>query len=150
MWGSEEVGKAPQAALQSNLAPLHFGRLGALDSRWRPGAPQGRACATRSTCSGEGGVAAVSVTAVSKELFLSLCTYREEGRKAPSGEEPLRQASLSLGRAAGDAARCDRRRDPCNWAPTEPPPRDRRSELLAVEENRNRTPNTFELAKGRN
>lgn len=85
--------RAAQAELQSNFVPS---RLGAPDSRWRLGPPEGRVCPARSTCGGKGRGAA-SATAVSKELFPSLRTYRgRTPRSAPGGEEQLPEASSSL------------------------------------------------------
>lgn len=151
MCGSEEAGSAARAELQSNFVPLHVCRLDALASRWRPGPPQRRACPTPSTCSGEGDVERSRSLQCLKNCF-PVSARTEEGCRAPGGEEQPRQAS-SLLRTAGDAAvpaRCAGKRDPRTWTRTAPPPGDRRSELLAVEENRNRTPDTHEAAKGEN
>lgn len=75
------MGKAAQGALQSNFVPLYFRRLGAWDSRWRPGPPQGRACSTRSTHSGEGGVERSRTLQCLKNCFLvSARTKRTDAR----------------------------------------------------------------------
>lgn len=104
------------------------------------------------------GSGAVSVTAVSKELFPRLCTYR--GRKAGSGRqgeapEGFISAARRWRRGGGGARRRRptpgaRRRAPRTWACTAPPPGMAKVASGSCRKHRNRTPNVYEPARGGN